>query len=146
MTPETLCRLIEAYGADPSRWPVESRSAAQELLARKDAQVLAALAKARDLDQALSEHLVAPPENALIQRIIASAPPPNTRVPVWGPLRWWLSGAGIVAVGVGGVAVGMLALPLLMPAPPPVPSVASSFDPTYATTIFGDTVIEGDEQ
>jgi len=146
MTPERFYRLVEAYGADPSRWPVELRSDAQELLARKGAEVLAALARARALDRTLSEHLVAAPDTALTQRIMASAPLPTTRTPVWSPIRWWLSGAGIVGVGVGGVAVGMLALSLVMPIPLPVPPMASSFDRTYASTTFGYTVIDGSEQ
>jgi ferric-dicitrate binding protein FerR (iron transport regulator) len=53
-------RLIDAYGADPARWPEDERAAAERHLA-DDPSARAALEEARRLD-ALLGRLPAPPE------------------------------------------------------------------------------------
>ena len=49
---ERFARLVEAYGADPARWPVSEREAAQGRLA-SSATAARLLAPARELDLAL---------------------------------------------------------------------------------------------
>ena len=101
MTPERFRRLTESYGAMPEHWPATERAEAKALLAQRDPAVLAALAEARSLDLVLSKHNVAAPESDLVRRILASAPLASPRQkPAWKRPQWWLSGAGLVGVGV----------------------------------------------
>lgn len=65
-----FARLVQAYGADPQRWPASVREAAQRL-ASSGAATLHLLAEARELDHALAS---APPPlvpAALEHRLIA---------------------------------------------------------------------------
>jgi hypothetical protein len=141
MTRERFFELLEAYGAAPERWPADLRTEAEEWLAQQDMDVLSALAKARALDDALSIHTVAAPDADLIRQILASAPPPATRKTLWHRSGWWLSAAGLVAVGAAGVAVGTRTFSLIL-APLSTPVVASSFDRSFANTTFGDATID----
>jgi hypothetical protein len=114
MTPERFRRLTEAYGASPERWPDAERDAARALLASGDPGVLAAFADAQALDSLLDGQTVAAPGDALVRRIIASAPVRS--LPFWRRPRVWFSGVGFVGAGVAGVAAGALIVSLLTPA------------------------------
>ena len=57
MTIVELQHLLEAHGAEPSRWPPEIRPAALELVA-VDPAAADALARARRLDTLIARHLV----------------------------------------------------------------------------------------
>lgn len=79
MTRETTLTLaafqdiLDAYGADPHRWPAQRRSAADALLATSDA-ARTALREARALDAVLAAvPSSAPPSAALRDRIVAAA-------------------------------------------------------------------------
>lgn len=65
--------LLDAYGADPRRWPAAERSAAQDLLAGS-AQALELQRKAALLDEALDQYLPAPPAAALRQKLLGAVP------------------------------------------------------------------------
>ncbi|MBN8606768.1 MAG: hypothetical protein J0L81_07610 [Caulobacterales bacterium] len=65
--------LLEAYGADFSRWPAEERGAAESFAAR-NAEVGEALAEARALDAALEAARAVSDTSALAARILACAP------------------------------------------------------------------------
>lgn len=58
MTPERVREIIEAYGADPGRWPDRERDAALAML-RRDGSLAALQREARQLDGLLDD--VAPP-------------------------------------------------------------------------------------
>ena len=147
MTPERFRRLTEAYGAMPEHWPAAERAEAQALLDQRDPAVLAALADARSLDLVLSRHSVAVPESDLVRRILATAPvTPPRQESVWKRPQWWLSGAGLVGVGVAGIAAGVLAISLTgsfyaTPSNPP-----SLFDQTGESTVFSSATADWSDQ
>jgi anti-sigma factor RsiW len=107
MTRARFEAILDAYGADPRRWPDAERAAAQAFAAA-DPQAPALLAAAADLDGAL--HLAAPDpaEPALREAIIASA----KAAPARRRSLWW-AGAGLSAAlagaAAGAVTVGVMA-------------------------------------
>jgi hypothetical protein len=74
MNETRLLELIDAYGADPERWPAGDRAAALALLARS-AAARTALAEASELDRLL-DAAPAPvaPTPVLAARVLARAP------------------------------------------------------------------------
>jgi hypothetical protein len=132
MTPERFRSITEAYGASPDRWPAGERAAAQALLDARDPRALAALADARALDGALDAYAISAPGDALVRRIVASAP--ALAQPFWRRPRIWFSGVGFVGAGAAGVAAGALLVSLLAPAAH-VSHVG--FDQSYSGTAFG---------
>jgi hypothetical protein len=107
MTAERLTALIEAYGADPARWPAADRALGQAALA--DPVLRAAVDEARALDRLLEASRPTQPSAALRDRVLAGA----LRAGLTGPRRsWsfdpltWLSGAGWAAAAFAGVLAG----------------------------------------
>jgi hypothetical protein len=80
-----LSAMVDAYGAQASRWPQAERTAALQLLA-ESAAARALLESAAALDRALDEFVVAPPDPQLRARILASY---SSAAPGW---REFLSG------------------------------------------------------
>lgn len=115
MNPERLATLLDAYGADPMRWPEAERLAAQDLLARSP-QALALQQQAAVLDAALDACTLAAPGVALRQALLvaASLPQrPNWRdqlAGLWRELGGWRLAAPAFAFS---VAVGAV-LPLVL--------------------------------
>lgn len=73
MTLERLEAILDAYGAEPARWPQAERGAAEDLLARSvDARALAS--EARQLDMLLNAAPLHEPSEALVARLIAARP------------------------------------------------------------------------
>jgi hypothetical protein len=139
VTPDRFRTLTEAYGADPERWPVAERGAAQALVAQAAPEVLRALDEAARLDAVLARHVVAAPDAALVRRIEASAPQRRLdgRQFAVAPRqsRWfWLSGAGLASAGVMGAVAGALFVAHFSPVL--IQSVMSDY--SYSTTVFGD--------
>jgi hypothetical protein len=118
MDPGRLSELIDAYGADPRRWPQSERDAAETLLAAsQEAQALRAEAAALD---ALLDLSAAPdPSPELQAAILAGAQPPS------GWRRWladfwpvgpaWQPASAFAAAIVLGVAVGIGAPEIVLP-------------------------------
>ena len=73
MNETRLLELIEAYGADPTRWPAVERAAATTLL-EYSAAARAALEAAAALDRLLDAAPAAPPSPDLSARVLARAP------------------------------------------------------------------------
>lgn len=74
MTLERLTRIVDAWGADPARWPDAEREEALALVARS-AEARALVAAAARLDDALDAlPPAATPSAALRARVAASAP------------------------------------------------------------------------
>ena len=71
-----LQRLIEAYGADPARWPAAEREAAERLLAASP-DLTAAVNEARRLDGALDDYGPAARvgSETRLERALADLPP-----------------------------------------------------------------------
>ena len=108
MTSQRLERLLQAYGADPMRWPQGERQAALALLAadpalekqRREAAALDALLDRAEPPQASGE---------LLGDILAAAGPPSWRQwlrATWpfGPL--WQPASGLALAALAGVMVG----------------------------------------
>jgi hypothetical protein len=107
MTPERLARILEAYGAEPSRWPAAERDDALALIVSDENLSKQALA----LDRTLDRYAVPCPDAAMVSRALAgiAAPAPGSLL-----RRWWfaplLAGAGAL-----GMAAGTLLLALMPP-------------------------------
>ena len=65
MTPERFHQIVEAYGADPRRWPQQERAAAQAWAQSHRAEADALLAEAAGVDAWLAADKVEPPDAAL---------------------------------------------------------------------------------
>lgn len=73
MRPERFAALLDAYGAEPRRWPDQERQAALEyLMTTPEARRLRA--EAAELDRLLDTVPAAPPTAALRDRVLAEAP------------------------------------------------------------------------
>ena len=132
MTPERFHQIVEAYGADPQRWPPQERAAAQAWASVHRQQAQAWLAEAAGLDAWLATDRLAPPDTSLQQRIVASAPARPARRATPQRRAWWWSGAAVGVGLLGGVA-GALAVSffVLTEAVPPV------HESSYLTSSFG---------
>ena len=113
MDEDRLQHLIDAYGAEPRRWPAADREAGMALV-RTSPRASARLALARALDDSLDAWTLSGAAADLGARIAALAP--GARSPVYRrPAVWW-AGAGLAAACALGVLVGAMASePLLHP-------------------------------
>jgi hypothetical protein len=107
MTPERLARILEAYGADPSRWPVAERDFALALLSRDESLARQAFA----LDRRLDRFAVPCPDAAMAGRALA-----GFAALTHGSLlrRWWfamlLAGAGALGMVAGTLLFALMPL------------------------------------
>lgn len=103
---ETLARfgaLLDAYGAEPRRWPAGRRAEAEALLARS-AEAQALHAAAARLDALIDTDAVGSAPAHLVGRVIAAAPQPKAR---GGWFAGWLKpAAGLAFAAVLGLALG----------------------------------------
>ena len=131
MTHERFLQIVDAYGADPRRWPQQERAAAQAWAALHRAEADAVLTQAAGLDAWLAADRIDPPGAALRERVIRSAP---VRQP-GAPRRWWWSGAAVAGIGLLGGAAGAFAVSffVLTETVPPV------HESSYLTSSFGGT-------
>jgi hypothetical protein len=136
MTTERVRTLIDAYGADPERWPADDRDAARRLV-EADPVLSAELADAASFDELLDALPAPAPRPAL--RVALNAIPDRAR------LRWsdrlatlwpfgapWGPAAGLVAAALFGVVIGVT-----VPDPAAVSDAAS---PGTTTTVAYDPV------
>jgi hypothetical protein len=104
MTAERFIQIVEAYGADPARWPEAERAAAQAFADAHPQIAADALAAEAALDAMLGE-AEAVPSDLLERRIMKRLP-----VPAAAP-RWQVPAAAAAALLVGafiGFASGAL--------------------------------------
>jgi hypothetical protein len=104
MNKDRLDQLLEAYGAEPARWPEAERAAAMRMFAERPRGE--ALAAERRIDAMLDAWTADPASLSLRERIAAAAPGMRRARPVWRSPAFWLSGAGLAAAGVMGLMVG----------------------------------------
>ena len=141
MTPERFARIVDAYGADPRRWPDGERAAACAFVQAHPDEAQQRLAAAASLDAGLDADVVETASRALQRRIVASAPAPSrARTAKGRPARWWLSGAALAGAGVAGLAAGAMAMSLLMTMSE---HPAGYHEPSYLSTGFDETGGEG---
>lgn len=135
MTPERFAQIVDAYGADPRRWPDAERDAARAFAQAYPSEAQPRLAAAAMLDACLAADAVARPSRSLQRRIVGSASAPGRR-PSRGtrPVRWWLPGAALAGAGMAGIVAGVLAMSwLTVPGQPP----NAAHEPSYLSTAFG---------
>ncbi len=97
--------ILEAYGADPRRWPEAEREAAIALL-RQDEAARRLMDDAGELDHALDAYRVRAPGAIIHERVLAAAPRGRSWVRFPGWARLWAPGAGLAAAGLAGLLVG----------------------------------------
>ncbi|MFM0173997.1 hypothetical protein [Paraburkholderia sediminicola] len=133
MTPERFQQIVEAYGAEPRRWPQQDRAAAQAWAQSHRAEADALLAEAAGVDTWLAADKVEPPDAALLKRVLDSAP---VRQPVAPRRRLWWSGAAVAGVGLLGGVAGAFAVSffVLTGTGPQAPQAHES---SYLTSSFG---------
>ncbi len=103
---ERFSFLLDAHGADESRWPSGERAAMRHLIA-SSAQAQARLAALRALDRLLAREtaLEAPPP-ALAKKILAHAPEANLSPRAVVSLRHAAQGAALAASLLLGILAG----------------------------------------
>ncbi len=109
---EALARfesLLDAYGAEPRRWPHDRRAAAEALLARSP-EARALQAAAARLDTLLDASGVEPAPAHLLGRVLAAAPQARRARGGW-LAAFWKPAAGLAAAALLGVALGGIASP-----------------------------------
>jgi hypothetical protein len=113
MTFERLTSLIDAYGAEPERWPADERAAGLLLLANSaEARAYAHEAAALDalLDRVPLRPTVTVDPAALAARIVRAPARPAPKQPSFA-VRWgfgfgWANIAALAAAGIVGFMVG----------------------------------------
>ena len=99
---ERFEHLVDAYGADPRRWPEAERAAAEVFLSGSEA-ARALVEGAARLDALLATAPALEPSELLVHRVLRAAPVRRTRIDGFG----WASGAGWAAAAAAGVLVGL---------------------------------------
>jgi hypothetical protein len=140
---DRMQHLLDAYGADPARWPARERDAA-EVLAAASPDAARLLDQARRVDSALDAFAVAPATQALHDAILRSArrvDPP--RRPTWRelvgeflPVRpLWPNLAGLAAAAILGIGIGLTDLGTGT-------ALADETDAQTAHALFGDDILD----
>lgn len=134
MTPERFAHLADAYGASLHRWPLAEQAPAQALLDSGDPSARLTLREAAWLDMQLDAHTVLQTDLALARQIRQSVP---RRASFWSRYANWLSPAGLVGVGIAGIAAGVLVASMSVPLPMLSAEVLPSvFDQGDAEVVF----------
>lgn len=135
MTSERFARIVDAYGADPCRWPADERAAACAFAQAHPREAQQRLAAAAAVDAGLATDVVEPPGPALRRRIAASARGAGRSGRSDARSRlWWVPGAALAGAGIAGLAAGAMAMSLLMvpgehgPAPHESSYLSTGFD------------------
>jgi hypothetical protein len=133
MNIERFRTLVEAYGANPARWPEAERVAAL-LFAEQSAEARAALQEATAFDRLLDEAETQPATRALEDRILASFP--ERKRGAFAALVErvrWIPAAAVACSLVLGLAVGAA-----------LPSLAGVRDTAIDPALIALVGVEGD--
>jgi hypothetical protein len=142
VTAQRLGELLDAYGADPARWPEAERMPAQALLARMPE--IGARSDAERLDAALGlldqqiPNAVAARVAARIEREVRSRAEPEAIGPSWGALLWsatgasWPRAAAFASVIVLGIVAGLSSDPSALG------QTDGAFDGISGTSVMGE--------
>lgn len=141
MTLKRLRQIVDAHGADSSRWP-EAERASAEAFAAQSAEARDLLAQARMLDGALDDLPSDVPDAAMARLVAATAfPPLQTKAARSSAPNGWLSGLGsllwprtaaLVTMAVLGIVVGLASEPVY----------SNNDDGLYATSELSADLIE----
>lgn len=109
-----LQQILEAYGADPRRWPAAERAAAEALVAGS-ADAAAMREDAVALDMLMDLSAAPSPSPELMARILAGREPAGLLPALWpfGPI--WQPVSAMAAAMVLGVAIGAAAPDIVIP-------------------------------
>lgn len=103
--------MLDAYGAEPRRWPADRRAEAEALLLRSP-EARALRESAARLDSFLDKAAVEPAPAHLVGRVLAAAPRPRA---ARGLSHWmaglWKPAIGLAFAAVLGVALGGVVSP-----------------------------------
>ncbi|WP_404712527.1 hypothetical protein [Sphingomonas sp. MMS24-J13] len=131
MNVERFAVLLDAYGAEPGRWPEGERDAALAFV-RADPRAAAMLEAAGEIDDLLASHRVSAPSTMLAAAIVARAPRR-----AWSRARLWWAALGLGLAGAGGVFAGSAATAALAGPAIHIPSYGHE-----DATAFGDLIEE----
>ena len=134
MNRERFEQLLEAYGADPKRWPSAERAEGEAFAQAHADDVAALLREARGLDATMdAARETVKPDPARIAAILTRAPKPASGVPQLA--RWALAACAILGV-VAGYGGGLMA-----------PTAVAEDDAYYLSTAFDAplAIDDGDE-
>ena len=107
MNAERFAVILEAYGAEPWRWPEGERSAAESFAGTGEGRRL--LAEAAALDDALLAYTVPAPGAELRARVLQARPSKRRGFSALAPWPFgWAPGAGLAAAGVAGLLFGVV--------------------------------------
>lgn len=126
MTQERLRNVLDAYGANPDRWPAEERDAALALVARS-AEARTLYTEAARLDELLDRLPLQMPSVDLTHRVLADMPSPRRSVYRGAARRRGISAGALLAVA----AVLLLVL-MPMRAPRSAPPLQVTYEGEYA--------------
>ncbi len=107
-----LVQLIEAYGANPARWPRADHDWAVRLAAAAPLALRARLTGAERLDRVLDRAPTLSPRWPLEARILAAAPSLSPAMKRLALRRRFALSAGLAAACAAGLALGVFAAPL----------------------------------
>lgn len=100
MDRERFKQMLDAYGADPKRWPSAERAAGEAYAAGHAAEVAGLIAAALRLDATMDAAREAvKPDAARVAAILARAPKPSAGVPPVA--RWALAACALLGVTLG---------------------------------------------
>jgi hypothetical protein len=131
MNAERFAVLLDAYGAEPRRWPESERDAALAFV-RGDIRAAAMMEAAGEIDDLLALHHVPAPSPTLASLIVARAPRRN-----WRRVRLWWMALGLGLAGAGGALAGSAATAALAGPSVHVPAYGHE-----DATAFGDLIEE----
>lgn len=110
MTEDRFIELLDAYGADPMRWPIEERAEAAAMADSDNPRLQAALRQASALDTQLSMARV-PPVSADLMTKLRRAARPSLSARLKALLGWdgalWQPAAALSAALVLGIGLGI---------------------------------------
>lgn len=143
MTSQRFADIVDAYGADPRRWPDAERAAAQAFARAYPGEAQARLAAAAALDACLAADVVEPAGRALQRRIVASVKAPRPTRWRWPfmawPVSWWIPGAALAGAGAAGIVAGALIMSSLVSSGHP----SATHEASYLSTGFDAPGVEG---
>lgn len=137
MTPDRLQDLLDAYGADPTRWPREECDAALELIARSPA-AQAQVKRAAILDTALNQWANPPLPGFDAPALSARVTATPQRIAIRpAPRRWpvlaWPNVMGLAAAALAGFLIGWSGLDASL-----LPANANGGDMSSVATVIED--------
>ena len=136
MNKDRFFSIVDAYGAEPRRWPDADREGALAF-AEVEAEAGAHLRRAAEIDRVLDENRPLAPSPAMRRRILNAAP---TAARDAGRINWWAPSAGLVAAGVAGLMFGAT---LLAPREMPSERLLAELEAGYDTLEALDPGTEG---